>query len=340
MNASLRFVMPDTTDSPPFSLPTVLRSHWFGVCSNSSSRIMDGTRCTGLSARIAGWKIYLQWNYWIPSPKKSCKQRSTQMTASAIDQSLLAALIASAGNGNPIAPGDFASMMVYDLRELEERANVPTRTAELEPQAPQLQAYMRRALYVIDSLIGMELSVDQAHFWFRWAMISEFSNKSPQQLVVKDCTEVIVASLRRVFVSQRDTMAPLWEQMRADTLSLQRDIFRDVRMLSVHEAAAICGFIPGDKAPMELARELASKGTSFFVTRNGVPVFPAYQFSPTGTKPIVARILNTLAPLRSSWEIVVWFWASNGWLDGDSPEELLDLEPDLVLDAALQEVAE
>jgi len=140
------------------------------------------------------------------------------MIASVIDQTLLVKLIAQASKGEPIAPSEFASIMVYDLRELEHRTNVPTRTAELKPNAPGLQAYMRRALHVIDSLIGMDLSNDQALFWFRCAMISEFGNKSPQDLVAKECAEEVVDSLRRVFVSQRDTLAPLWELMRQDTL--------------------------------------------------------------------------------------------------------------------------
>jgi hypothetical protein len=262
------------------------------------------------------------------------------MIASAIDQDPLVTLIARAREGDPIAPGDFASMMVNDLRELEECANVPNRTAELEPNAPQLQAYMRRALQVIDSLLAMELSRDQALFWFRCATISEFGNKSPQQLVARDCADVVVGSLRRVFVLQRDTMAPLWERMRLDTLSVQHDVFRDVRMISAHEAAAICGVAAADRTAMDLARELANEGNCIFVTRNGEPCFPAHQFSQTGRKPIVAKILKTLAPRRSSWEIVMWFWASNGWLDGKTPEEMLDREPDLVLDAAFQEIAE
>jgi len=111
-------------------------------------------------------------------------------------------------------------------------------------------------------------------------------------------------------------------------------------MFSAHEAAEICRVSAAGKAPMDLARELARDGSCFFLTRDGEPRFPTYQFSAAGKKPIVGKLLETLSLLRSSWEIAVWFRASNGWLDGKSPEEFLDSEPDLVLDAALQEVVE
>jgi hypothetical protein len=262
------------------------------------------------------------------------------MIASAIDRAFVDKLIADGRGGKPIDPEKFASMMVYDLFELEQRAQVPTGTAKNEPQAPQLQAYMLRSLRVIDSLLNMELSLEQALFWFRCAMVTEFGNKSPQALVAKDCADEVISCLRNVFVTQRDTLAPLWEQMREDTLSVQADIFRDVKLLTVYEVAAILGLNGGGKTRMNMARALAKDGTMFFITKDGEPAFPAYQFEPTGAKPIIARVLAILRPRRSSWEITAWFWGSNGWLDGDTPEDLLDSEPDLVLDAAFQEVAE
>src|SRR5262245_55008727 len=115
-------------------------------------------RCTGSSGRTHGWKLIRRWSCWTSRPRKSRKRRSMPVIASAIDQDPLFALITKAREVNAIVPGDFASMMFYDLRELEERANVPIRTAELDPYAPQLQAYMRRALQVIDALLAMELS--------------------------------------------------------------------------------------------------------------------------------------------------------------------------------------
>ena len=111
-------------------------------------------------------------------------------------------------------------------------------------------------------------------------------------------------------------------------------------MLSVQEVAIICGKRHDELAPMDLARTLAKNKTMFFITRDGDPLFPAYQFGNAGVKPVIARILNILSPRRSSWDITAWFWGSNGWLGGDSPEDCLDSESDLVLDAAFQEVAE
>jgi hypothetical protein len=220
------------------------------------------------------------------------------MIASAINRDLFDSLIRDEREGKPISPAKFTLMMAYDLRELEERALVPTRTADNDPHSPQLQAYMSRSMHVIDSLLSMQLSTEQALFWFQCAMITEFDNQSPQALAAKDCAEEVISCLRKVFVTQRDTMAPLWEQMREETLSVQADILRDVKMLTVGEVAAICGVDAKWTMDMDLdlARSLASQGTMFFVTKGGKPLFPAYQFGSKGPKPIVAGVLKILAP--------------------------------------------
>jgi len=75
---------------------------------------------------------------------------------------------------------------------------------------------------------------------------------------------------------------------------------------------------------LDLARSLASHGTMFFVTKGGKPLFPAYQFGSKGPKPLIARVLKILAPRLASWEIAAWFWGSNGWLRGQSPEDCVD----------------
>jgi hypothetical protein len=256
------------------------------------------------------------------------------------ESTLLGSLILSARQGGEISPAQFASLMVYDLRELENWARVPSRSAETEPEAPQLQAYMRRSLRVIDALLGMKLDVEKAMFWFRCAMVGDFRNRTPQALLADDCEEAVIASLARVFVAQSDTLAPLWERMRQDTLSVQKDIFRDVRMLSAQEVAAICGTHIEAESSLELARALAWNKTMFFITENGEPCFPAFQFSVDGPKAIIASLLKILSPLRSNWEVTLWCCSSSGWLDGASPFECLDSLPELVLDAAFQEVAE
>ncbi len=56
-------------------------------------------------------------------------------TKSAIDAKELAALIQDANASHQISPLRFTDQLMYDLRDLEARATVELRTAELQPPA-------------------------------------------------------------------------------------------------------------------------------------------------------------------------------------------------------------
>ena len=72
-------------------------------------------------------------------------------------------------------------------------------------------------------------------------------------------------------------------------------------------------------------------------------LYPGFQFTSEGKPhPTVA---SALAELRSKghvsdWQAALWFVAANGWLGGRRPVDLLDAEPDAVVDAAAREAAE
>jgi hypothetical protein len=262
------------------------------------------------------------------------------MIASAIDQSLLLTLIAQARNGDPIAPSDFASIVLYDLRELEQRANVPIRAAELEPHSPQLQAYMRRSLDVLRSLLEMGLTPENALFWFGAFRVVELNDKRPIDALSEECANIVIQSLRSVFVLHFDELGTHYERMREDTQSVQQDLFRDIRMMSAEDAANCMGLHDERLTTLDLARALEKTKRAIYIMKDREPYFPACQFDMRGPKKIIADLIRTLSPYRSSWEIIVWLWGSNGWLSGASPMDLLDSKPNLVLHAAFQEVAE
>jgi hypothetical protein len=72
-------------------------------------------------------------------------------------------------------------------------------------------------------------------------------------------------------------------------------------------------------------------------------LYPGFQFTSEG-KPHTA-VASALAELRSNgdvsdWQAALWFVAANGWLGGRRPVDLLDAEPDAVVDAAAREAAE
>jgi hypothetical protein len=61
--------------------------------------------------------------------------------------------------------------------------------------------------------------------------------------------------------------------------------------------------------------------------------FPAFQFSNGAPKPLVRRLLKLVQP-DYGWHAMYWFVGANSWLEDRSPVELLDSEPEEVVQAA------
>jgi hypothetical protein len=261
-------------------------------------------------------------------------------TKPATDAISLEALICDAKANRAISPLRFTDQLMYDLRDLESRATVETKTAELDPGNPQLQAYMRRSLEVMASLLEMGFTPENARFWFRAFRVGELNDQTPIHALSEDCVKAVIQSLRNVFVVNFDELGTHYERMREDTQSVQKDIFRDMPMLSAREAADRLGLNGAGATALDLARLIEKTKRAVYIMNNREPCFPACQFNMLGPKQIIADLMKTLGPYRTSWEIVCWLWGTNGWLDGASPMDVLDTEPKLVLDAAFQDVVE
>ena len=84
-----------------------------------------------------------------------------------------------------------------------------------------------------------------------------------------------------------------------------------------------------------LAARWRAEGKIFAVEHEGSLLYPAFQFDAQGRpRLVVADLLAILAAKLGGWQLVLWFASRNGWLDGARPLDLLDDDPDRVLDAA------
>src|SRR5688500_5767798 len=117
-------------------------------------------------------------------------------TKSAIDAKELASLIQDAKVNRPISPLRFTDQLMYDLRDLEARAKVEHKQAELNPANAQLHAYMRRSLEVIGSLLEMGFTPENALFWFHAFRVVELNDRTPIDALSEDSSEVVIQSLR------------------------------------------------------------------------------------------------------------------------------------------------
>lgn len=79
----------------------------------------------------------------------------------------------------------------------------------------------------------------------------------------------------------------------------------------------------------------------FTVTYRNATYVPNFQFDDRGRPcPAVARVIQILGKDTSDWGLALWFTAANGWLDGKRPVDLLQNEPEEVVQAAEHEAAE
>jgi hypothetical protein len=93
--------------------------------------------------------------------------------------------------------------------------------------------------------------------------------------------------------------------------------------------------------PAALANRWRSEGKVFTVDLDGAQRFPGFQFGATG-KPlrVIAQVLAAVGDRLSGWELALWFTGSNGWLGGMRPVDVLDSDPELVVEAAGRLAAE
>ena len=102
------------------------------------------------------------------------------------------------------------------------------------------------------------------------------------------------------------------------------------------EVAELSGSRARNKAA--LAGAWRKQGRLFAVSVSGQLRFPVFQLDSNGQpKPVIQRALRPLlaAGLRD-WQLALWFAGANARLDGRRPVDVLDSEPERVVEAAEQ----
>ncbi len=77
-----------------------------------------------------------------------------------------------------------------------------------------------------------------------------------------------------------------------------------------------------------------SSGRVFAIDTAAGRLFPSFQFLDGRPRPVIGRVLAAMAGQLRGWELLLWFTASSGYLEGDRPIDLLDACPDEVVEAA------
>ncbi len=121
-------------------------------------------------------------------------------------------------------------------------------------------------------------------------------------------------------------------------LALQNELLRENQF----ETGPELGWKLGSRAKntSEFVSKMRREGRIFAVEAGGQDLFPLFQFHENKPIPAIAPVLEALTPKLSNWAILSWFCIPNEWAcSGKMPKELLETDPDAVIEAARHLVA-
>ena len=132
-------------------------------------------------------------------------------------------------------------------------------------------------------------------------------------------------------LSERTSSAVIYHARR--NASLRAEFVRTCELLDAEQVHALYGSSAKNRAA--LAARWRSDGKIFAIEHRGRLLYPAFQFDEVGRpRAVIGRILKALGPGTGPWQTAIWFTTPNSWLDRRSPLDLLESEPDRVIDAA------
>lgn len=115
-------------------------------------------------------------------------------------------------------------------------------------------------------------------------------------------------------------------------------LVEELGLLTSGDVADLNESTAGNRAA--LASRWKREGRIFSVRHHGNDYFPAFQLDGEHRpREIVGRVLRALGG-AGGWETALWFVAANGYLEGRRPVDLLESDPDAVVQAAEREAAE
>lgn len=131
--------------------------------------------------------------------------------------------------------------------------------------------------------------------------------------------------------------APMVLQARRNSAA-RVELMNEFGLLTSSDVAELNRSKAGNRAA--LASRWKREGKIFGVKHDGKDWFPGFQFETAGRpREIVGRVLDALGGARG-WETALWFTGASGYLDGRRPVDVLDDDPEAVVEAARREVDE
>ena len=111
-------------------------------------------------------------------------------------------------------------------------------------------------------------------------------------------------------------------ELAVDNLELRRAYLAETPMLTAAQIHDISGLHSRNRS--EPASRWKAEGKTFAIRMEGRNYYPAFQFQDGSPLPAVKAVLAELPETMTQWQTALWFASTNGWLDGDRPQDCLD----------------
>lgn len=163
--------------------------------------------------------------------------------------------------------------------------------------------------------------------------VMEFLPHIVRQQQKEALEKIVVALLPEIVIPKA---ALVQARMMADAKSR---ILQSGDFLPAGEIAKLAGY--SEKNPSAQPNKWKKDGAIFAIQHKGVDYFPLYALDPDKNyRPYkaIAEILYVFGETKTGWGIAFWFAGLNSFLDDRRPQDLLASHPNLVIDAAKDEV--
>jgi hypothetical protein len=156
-----------------------------------------------------------------------------------------------------------------------------------------------------------------------------------------DGREALERVLQALLPTERLTMSSaVLEQVNRNAVA-HAELAEEFGLLSSTQVAELAKSKSVASNPAALANRWRKEQKVFTVDVDGAQRFPGFQFGANGRpQPVIAQVLAAVGERLTGWELALWFTGSNDWLGGERPVDVLDSDPELVVEAAAHLAAE
>lgn len=137
----------------------------------------------------------------------------------------------------------------------------------------------------------------------------------------------------------RTPLSPRLLKEAAMLVQARKAVLESGDWLTAAEVAQLAG--QSTRNPSAQPNTWKKQGQIFAITHNRVDYFPGYGLDrEAGLRPLkaMAKVIEIFAGHKDGWGMAYWFRSDNSLLGGKRPQGLLAIDPDRVIEAALDEV--